>query len=289
MRRASGAVRSPLRAARGPSRLRVSIALVRFRFDHAVIVVESLPGAVRVFGDAGFTVSPGGRHEALRTENALVALADGSYLELLAFQDAGARAELRDLRATERWQAHLHGASAIGRRFLPRLAGGAGVGDACLFGERLERFAGECRERGLPVTGPVAMRRERAGAEPLAWELLLPADDVLPMLIEDRTPRPLRVPGTAAAIAHANGASGISEVFVHARSTAEAALRLADAFEARLEARRDGGTLARFAGARWWLDAGEPEGAFAVGVAGVSALPDTLLALGVRPASEEGA
>jgi hypothetical protein len=262
---------------------------VRFRFDHAVLFVESLPDAVRGFADAGFTVTPGGRHDVLRTENALVAFADGSYLELLAFQDADARGELRALRATDRWKAHLHGASAIGRRFLPRLAGEPGVGDTCLAGERLERFAAECRKRDLAVTGPVPMQRERAGAAALAWELLLPADDVMPFLLEDSTPRELRVPGSAPAIAHANGASGIAEVFVRAGSPAEAALRLADAFEARLAARRDGRTLARFAGTRWWLEAGEPEGAYAVGIAGVAALPDELLALGVRPATEDGA
>jgi hypothetical protein len=261
---------------------------VRFRFDHAVIVVESLQEAVRGFSSAGFTVTPGGRHDVLHTENALVAFADGAYLELLALQDPGSRADLRALRATPRWEAHLHRASAIGRRFLPRLAGPAGAGDACLAGERLERFAAECRQREVIVTGPVPMQREREGAEALAWDLLLPAEDAMPFLIEDRTPRHLRAPGAAEAIVHANGAGGISEVFVGAESPVAAALRLADVFEARLEARRDGQTLARFAGVRWWLEAGRPEGAFAVGIAGVAALPDELLALGVRPATEDG-
>lgn len=261
---------------------------MRFRFDHAVIVVESLHGAVRGFSSAGFTVTPGGRHDALRTENALVAFADGAYLELLSLHEPAARGELRALRATPRWEAHLHRASAIGRRLLPRLAGATGVGDACLAGERLERFAVECRKREVIVTGPVAMQRKREGAEALAWELLLPAEDVMPFLIEDRTPRHLRVPGAAQSIVHANGASGIFEVFMRTKSPATSALRFGDVFEAKLEARRDGRTVAHLAGLRWWLELGEPEGAFAVGIAGVATLPDELLALGVRPATEDG-
>jgi hypothetical protein len=262
---------------------------VRFRFDHAVVIVESLPEAVRDFAGAGFTVSPGGRHDVLPTENALVAFADGAYIELLAPIDPDTRGELRALRATPRWESHLHGASAIARRFLPRLAGDAGVGDVCLAGHRLARFAAECRQRDTIVTGPVPMRRERADGEALAWDLLLPADDFVPFLIEDRTPRDWRVPDAMDAIAHQNGAMGISDVFVHATEPVPAALRLADLFEAQLEARSDGRTLAGFAGVNWWLEPGETSGARAIGIAGVQTLPDALLALGVRPAPEDGA
>jgi hypothetical protein len=261
---------------------------VRFRFDHAVVVVESLPEAVRGFADAGFTVSPGGRHDALPTENALVAFADGAYIELLAPLDPDTRAELRALRATPQWESHLHGASAIARRFLPRLAGDAGVGDVCLAGQRLARFAAECRQRETIVTGPVPMRRERANGEALAWDLLLPADDFVPFLIEDRTPREWRVPGALEAIAHQNGATGISDVFVQAEAPVPAALRLADLFEAQLEARPDGRTLAGFAGVSWWLEPGTVCGARAIGIAGVETLPDELIALGVRPAPKDG-
>jgi hypothetical protein len=262
---------------------------MRFRLDHAVLVVDSLATAVRDFTDAGFVVTPGGAHDALPTENALVAFADGSYLELLATRDPAARSELAALRATPRWAPHLHGASAIARRFLPRLAGSAGVGDACLAGERLARFAVECRRREIVVTGPVPMRRERADADALAWELLLPDDDVVPFLIEDRTPRAWRVPGSPAATAHACGATGVAEVFVRAAEPSASALRLADLFDARLEARRDGRTVVRHSGLAWWLEAGEPAGAFALGLAGIAGVPAPLAALGLRAATAEGA
>ena len=54
------------------------------RLDHVVIVVSSLAEASRSFAAAGLTVTPGGRHDEIPTENALVAFADGSHLELLA-------------------------------------------------------------------------------------------------------------------------------------------------------------------------------------------------------------
>ena len=41
---------------------------MNLRFDHAVVVVSSLVEATREFTEAGFTVIPGGRHDALPTE-----------------------------------------------------------------------------------------------------------------------------------------------------------------------------------------------------------------------------
>jgi hypothetical protein len=254
------------------------------RFDHAVVVVDSLPKAVAAFGDAGFTVAAGGRHDALPTENALVPFADGAYLELLAFRDAGARAELRALRASAGWAAHLHGTSAIARRFLPRLAGPDGVADSVVTGERLARFANESRQREFVMTGPVAMRRERPGAEALAWELLLPAEDAIPFLIEDRTPRAWRVPASPEATRHHNGATGVAAVELGAGDPAAAALRLADLFGARL-ASRGGRTCVVFAGLEWRITPGDADGARGVRLAGVTALPAAIEALGVRGAA----
>src|SRR5262245_25569131 len=97
------------------------------RLDHVVAVVSSLAEATRAFDAAGFTVTAGGRHDAIPTENALVAFADGSYLELLAARDPATRDELRALRPGAGWERHLKGVSAAARRFLPLLAGLDGV------------------------------------------------------------------------------------------------------------------------------------------------------------------
>src|SRR5439155_377339 len=74
------------------------------RLDHVVVVVGPLADAVAVFTSAGFTVTPGGRHDALPTENALVCFADGTYLELLATRESATRAELRSLRGSGGWE-----------------------------------------------------------------------------------------------------------------------------------------------------------------------------------------
>jgi hypothetical protein len=52
--------------------------------DHFVIVVPELDAAIRDYADAGFTVVRGGRHN-IGTHNALIAFADDSYIELIAF------------------------------------------------------------------------------------------------------------------------------------------------------------------------------------------------------------
>ena len=55
--------------------------------DHIVILVHDLEAAVRDYTALGFTVVPGGEHADGRSRNALIAFADGSYLELIAFKD----------------------------------------------------------------------------------------------------------------------------------------------------------------------------------------------------------
>src|SRR5262245_16011309 len=144
------------------------------RLDHVVVLVSSLAEATRTFTRAGFTVTPGGRHDAIPTENALVAFADGSYLELLATRDPETRDELRALRAGPGWERHLKGVSAIARRFLPALAGADGVADWVLRGDALARRGAALRALGVKASGPVAMARERPDGVRLEWELLLP-------------------------------------------------------------------------------------------------------------------
>lgn len=255
---------------------------MQLAFDHAVVTVPALPDAVAAFRDAGFTVLPGGRHDVLPTENALVVFADGGYLELLALRDDDARDSVRALRASPKWEAHLRGASVISRRFLPRLAGPAGVGDFVLRGARLARFAAESRKRGFVMTGPVAMSRRRPDGEELAWELVLPVADELPFFIEDRTPLALRVPGGAAATAHANGAAGVAAVRVRCDAVAGTALAYAELFDAAPRVNAAGETELALAGLGVTLAEGGPAGACALTLRGVASLPAAIEALGVH-------
>jgi hypothetical protein len=257
---------------------------MRTSLDHVVIVVESLAAGSEPFRAAGFTVLPGGRHDAIPTENTLIAFADGTYLELLAMRDPGARSELRALRGSEAWDAHLRGASAIARRFLPNLVRPDGVADAVVTRDSLARFTTESRRRGFVMAGPVAMRRERRDAPALEWLLALPAEPALPFVIEDRTPRAWRVPGGEDATRHANGARGIAAIGVRAVDPVAVAMALADLFGASLAALPDGRTQVTLAGSEWRLQSGEPAGACAVEIAGAAPLGEALAALGVHAA-----
>src|SRR5262245_3306416 len=252
------------------------------RLDHVVVVVSSLVDASALFSSAGFTVTPGGRHDATPTENAIVAFADGSYLELLATRDPATRDELRALRAGAGWDRHLKGVSAIARRFLPALAGADGVADWVLRGDALARRGAALRALGVKASGPVAMARERPDGVRLEWELLLPETRLHAFWITDRTPRDMRVPSGATATAHANGAAGIAAVWLRATSVPTAALELGESLGT-VPSVHAGVTTLVLDGARLEVVDGGPEGAYGVALAGCAALPDALTALGVTP------
>ena len=252
----------------------------RVQLDHVVVVVSSLTEAATRFGTAGFTVMPGGRHDAIPTENALVAFADGSYLELLATRDPTTRDELRALRASgPGWERHLKGVSAVARRFLPALAGTDGVADWALRGAALGGRAAALRALGVRASGPVTMARERPDRARLAWDLLLPESSLHPFWIADRTPRDLRVPG-GAATEHANGATGIAAVRVRTPSVPDGALALGEVLGTVPRVRGGVSTL-ELERLRVELVDGEPEGACAVLLTGCAPLSDAVTALGV--------
>ena len=253
------------------------------RLDHLVVVVRSLSETVPEFVATGFTVLPGGRHLELQTENALVVFADGGYLELLATCEPATRDELRALRASARWDAHLRGVSAVARRFLPLLAGDDGVADWVLRSEGLARDAAALRARGLVAAGPVAMERERMDGEKLAWELLLPGSFLHPFRIADRTPRARRVPAESGGVTHANGATGVSEVVVRAVVPPMAALELADQLGTVPRVGDDGATRLDLGDWSVRLEQGAREGACGARIRGVRTLLPALLALGLAP------
>jgi len=175
-------------------------------FDHAVVLVPDLEAAVRECTGLGFVVVPGGVHEGGATHNALIPLADGTYLELLA-PTPGRTIEVAGPGAAA------HPPATFGER-LRRVAGRWGFVDFALLCADLDRTLAAVRRRGLQYAGPVAGGRRRPDGVQVAWRAAFPADRVLPFLIEDRTPRALRVPPSTP---HPNGASGVEEVEVAAR------------------------------------------------------------------------
>jgi len=149
--------------------------------DHIVIVVRDLAQASADYERAGFTVTPGGEHTGGATHNALISFADGAYLELIAFKEP------------DRPQEH---------RWWSRLAQGEGLATYALGAEDVTAAAEAMRGRGLDVRGPNENGRLRPDGRRLAWRAISAAPDAgypaLPFVIEDVTPRELRVPGGAA-------------------------------------------------------------------------------------------
>jgi catechol 2,3-dioxygenase-like lactoylglutathione lyase family enzyme len=195
------------------------------RFDHALIYVNDLPRAVRDYGALGFTVAAGGAHEGGPTGNALVPFADGSYLELIAFRKRSTRLLLRllaRLRLVERVTD-----APLARRFALRAARGQGVIDLAVCVDALAPVIDTAQRAGLTIHGPVPGRRAAGDGSPVVWELGIPQDDELPLLITDVTPRELRVAVTPGP-RHANGVTGVAGIVLPVRDPAAVAARFRD-------------------------------------------------------------
>jgi hypothetical protein len=158
--------------------------------DHLVIVVPELEAAIRDFTTAGFSVVRGGRHN-IGTHNALIAFADSSYLELIAFQNP-----------------------VIGHPWYAALEKGGGIVDFCMQSDNFEVDTETMRLAGIAMGAPVAMTRERPDGYRLSWLLAIPGPPLngpVPFLIKDETPRGERVPRETS---HRNGTTGIRSLTV---------------------------------------------------------------------------
>ncbi len=163
--------------------------------DHFVILISDLNQAVADYEELGFTVTPGGTHADGLTHNALIVFRDGTYLELIAFVD---RADTRD--NVWGW-----------RQFL--LSGG-GLIDYCAASPDLAEETERLRRNGLAVGIPSDGGRQRPDGKQLRWRSARfdQGHRVLPFLIEDVTPRALRVPTDR--ISHPNGVVAVSELTI---------------------------------------------------------------------------
>lgn len=179
------------------------------RFDHAVLVVNDLEAASRDFAELGFTVTPGGEHAETPTGNCLIGLADGAYLELIAFRQPLAPPGLfaGDPRA-------LAGEPSPVRRMVARWeACGEGIAHFAVCPDHVESSIARGRAAGLVLSGPNAGARLRPDGQRVAWQTAIPDSLGVPFYCADVTERALRVPGGTAA-RHANGAVGVQQVVV---------------------------------------------------------------------------
>ena len=173
--------------------------------DHVVYVARDLAAAVDDHKRQGYTVTPGGEHAGGVTHNALVCFADGSYLELVAFRRPD---------PTHRWWRH---------------ASSGGFADFALLSDDLAQDLSALKD--LVVREAAEGGRTRPDDVSLRWRAAF-LRAPLPFLIEDLTPRELRVPG-GETVRHANGVTGIATIVVAARDQ-----RSVDKSYERLRARR---------------------------------------------------
>jgi hypothetical protein len=157
--------------------------------DHVIIAVNDLDTASETFRTAGFTVLPGGTHASGATHNALIVFHDGTYLELMALTGEPAKPVTADY------------------SFL--FAHGEGVVGLCLSSDGLEADVAAIRTRGISISELTEGGRLRPDGVEMRWLTAWVEGEPLPFLIEDVTPRVLRVTDIPAYTTHANGAAGI--------------------------------------------------------------------------------
>ncbi len=173
--------------------------------DHIVVVVRDLGQAVANYENAGFTVVAGGEHVGGATHNALISFANGTYFELIAFKEP------------DRPQEH---------RWWERLQRGEGLVDYALGSDDLDADAEAVARRGLAVRGPADGGRQRPDGKQLIWRSFFlgsgAGQTALPFVIQDVTPRELRVPG-GAATRHALAVTRVAGLSLAVRDLAAAA------------------------------------------------------------------
>ena len=163
------------------------------RIDHLVIGVHDLGQAMSDYETLGFTVQPGGIHAGGLTHNALMGFADGTYIELIAFTDPSQPSDHRW------WEA---------------IAAGEGLIDFAVGTDNVAEDVQRLTDAGVTTSPPVDGGRTRPDGQQVGWRNLVLPDataTALPFVIEDRTPRHLRVPGGADAM-HGGGFQAVDGI-----------------------------------------------------------------------------
>ena len=158
--------------------------------DNLVIMFDRLVDAIARYRALGFTVIPGGSH-ANGTEVALVAFADGSYLQLMAFYTPSP--------SHRWWSAQESGGGLIG---------------LCVHTETLAEDVAAVRGAGVPMSDPERGGRIRPDGYRLEWSMAgspPPFMAEMPVLVEDHTPRDERIPRDRV---HENGVTGIAALLI---------------------------------------------------------------------------
>lgn len=147
--------------------------------DHVTIAGASLEDLRGAYTQAGLAAHYGGAHSNGITHMDVMGFPDGTYLELIS--------SLENAQADSPWW-HSHIQSS---------------GGPCAWAVRVNDLDSEVerlRSCGIFVDGPGDYHRARPDGQRVEWRLAFPGEDpagaTLPFLIEDRTPRELRVETT---------------------------------------------------------------------------------------------
>jgi hypothetical protein len=90
------------------------------------------------------------------------------------------------------------------------------LADFALLSEDLESAVKSSRARGLEMAGPFEGSRRKPDGQKIAWRTAGTGSAGLPFLIEDLTPRELRVP-SGSSCSHPNNAAGIAALQIACR------------------------------------------------------------------------
>jgi len=147
-------------------------------FDHFIILVNDLDTAMQTFRRLGFDARAGGQHPAFGSHNALIAFADGTYIELVAFKDVA-------LAVSTFWRAGVD-----------RLRVGEGFAGYVLNSNDLVSDAAAFQQKSLAFDAPQAGARVRPDGQRVEWHTSMFEKSpvgLMPFVIQDDTPRALRI------------------------------------------------------------------------------------------------
>ena len=164
------------------------------QIDHVTIAGSDLARLQRTFARLGLPTDYGGMHSNGVTHMALLGFEDGSYLELISTREPGAKSPW--------WPRQIEQ-----------------DGGPCAWCARAPDISAECarlRHTGIPVQGPTRFHRMRPDGNRVEWDLAFPGvhepGAVLPFLIQDHTPRTLRVQPSP--VATKRGLTGVATVVI---------------------------------------------------------------------------
>lgn len=168
--------------------------------DHPIFIVADPGDLDRIadgFARLGFSISRRDDDDAATapTENRLICFADGSYVEILTIRDEEHRRK---------------------HRFAPLFAAGDGWIDYSVHTNSLLDDQQRLEAAGAPTRGPLLHAKRLRNGSPWSVSLVLAGIGIgqscLPLLVQDESPRLLRVPDQN--VSHANGVTGIAGVAV---------------------------------------------------------------------------